>query len=117
MVAVSPVCRHGTLFNPAREARVSRSALIDIGTAVFPRAAYKFYLDASAEERIRRRHRETDGSAGVEAVGESLQRRDVIDSSRESDPLRVADDAVVIDSTDMTVEDVVHHILGKIHGP
>ena len=87
----------------------------DIGTAVFPGAAYKFYLDASAEERARRRHGETDGSAAVAVVGESLRRRDTIDSSRKADPLRIADDADVIDSTDMSIDDVVRYIVRKIH--
>jgi len=85
----------------------------DIGTAVFPETPHKFYLDASAEERARRRHLE-EGGAAREAVGRSLAARDAIDSTRKTDPLREADGAVRIDSTSMTIEGVVSVILGRI---
>jgi len=89
----------------------------DIGTAVFPDAPFKFYLDASATERARRRHAEVDGrgeETGLAEVHESLKSRDRIDSTRKKDPLRVADDAVVIDSTSMRIEEVVRFILGRV---
>lgn len=90
----------------------------DIGTAVFPDARHKFYLDASPEERARRRHREISRSDtstdDVRKVGLSLKRRDEIDSSREKDPLRIAPDAVVIDSTDLTVDQVVQRVVGIV---
>lgn len=87
----------------------------DIGTAVFPASPHKFYLDASPEERARRRHREMaaegEGAGAVESVGQSLERRDRIDSTRKKDPLRMAPDAVVIDSTGLSVDEVVERIL------
>ena len=82
----------------------------DIGTAVFPNAKNKFYLDASPEERARRRHAEqavAGDTQSVKEVGSSLQRRDKIDSSRKKDPLKIADDAIIIDSTGKSIEDVV----------
>ncbi len=89
----------------------------DIGTAVFPDAANKFYLDASPEERARRRHAEQANNEGKQSVTEvnlSLKRRDKIDSSRKKDPLKIADDAVIIDSTGKSIQDVVDLICSKL---
>jgi len=89
----------------------------DIGTAVFPDADWKFYLDASPEERARRRHAELSGSPavpGAGAVAASLSRRDAMDSRRKTDPLRTAEDAVVLDSTGLTLDQVVQVILDRI---
>jgi len=85
----------------------------DIGTAVFPDTTCKFYLDASPEERARRRHREMVAETGIaEAeVDASLRRRDKIDSSRKMDPLQVAPGATRIDSTAMGIEEVVSTIV------
>jgi cytidylate kinase len=85
----------------------------DIGTAVFPDTPHKFYLDASPEERARRRHREMVAQTGIAKaeVDASLRRRDKIDSSRKMDPLQVAPGATRIDSTAMGIEDVVSTIV------
>ena len=88
----------------------------DIGTAVFPDARCKFYLNASAEERARRRHVEMiQKGAGEElgAVSESLKKRDKIDSTRKMDPLRIPEGAEVIDSTGMTADQVADLIAAK----
>ena len=77
----------------------------DIGTVVFPDAAVKVFLAADDEERARRRQRDerdADRDVAVEAVQDALARRDALDSSRAASPLRAADDAVVIDTTDRT---------------
>ena len=89
----------------------------DIGTVVFPDTPHKFYLDASPEERARRRHREVAGAAtaaDVGSVAQSLRRRDQLDSSRAAAPLRIAPDAVVIDSTAMEIDQVVALILERV---
>ena len=86
----------------------------DIGTNVFENAQYKFYLDASNHERARRRYLENSSDLSIDEVGESLKKRDTIDSNRKSDPLKVATDAHVIDTTDMSVDDVVAHVMGII---
>lgn len=91
----------------------------DIGTVVFPDASYKFYLDASPEERARRRHAEMEAAEAEMSVGDvhaSLSRRDQIDSRRMTAPLAVADDAVVVDSTAMGIDDVVQSIVDRVIG-
>jgi cytidylate kinase len=90
----------------------------DIGSAVFPETPYKFYLDADPEERARRRHAELAArkeQAGVEDVLNNLTTRDRIDSSRKTNPLKVVDGATVIDSTGLSVDDVVQLIVETIH--
>jgi len=90
----------------------------DIGTAVFPDTQWKFYLDASAEERARRRHAESADTATnmtVEQVRDSIGRRDKIDSSRAMDPLTVAGGAVIIDTTGMEIGQVVAAVLGHMN--
>lgn len=82
----------------------------DIGTVVLPSADVKIYLDASLEERARRRHVETlqrGQPSDYQEVLADLQRRDRIDSTRDAAPLRAAPDAVRIDSTHMSIDEVV----------
>lgn len=92
----------------------------DIGTAVFPEANYKFFLDANPEERARRRQRELSGSGALPAPGEleevsrSLARRDAQDSARAADPLRVAPGALVMDTTFMPLDEVTNAILARV---
>ncbi len=82
----------------------------DIGTVVFPDAIVKVYLDAKPEVRAARRSKEvTDLS--YETVAADLARRDALDQGRTHDPLREADDAVMVDTTDLTVEAIVEVIL------
>jgi cytidylate kinase len=86
----------------------------DIGTVVLPEAEVKIYLDASVEERARRRYRENcerGRNDSYQAVLAELQGRDRIDSSRAAAPLQVPVGALVIDSTAMTVDEVVARIL------
>ncbi len=85
----------------------------DIGTVVLPEADLKIYLDASVEERAHRRTREYQArgeSAIYEQVLASMQRRDQIDSQRANAPLRPAADAVRIDSTNMSIEQVLNTV-------
>lgn len=89
----------------------------DIGTVVLPEADLKVYLDASTEVRARRRHEELtlEGqSISLQSVHEELLRRDAIDSSRKTSPLKPAADAVVIDTNDLTLEEVVERVLSLI---
>ena len=82
----------------------------DIGTIVLPDADLKFYVDASIEERARRRWLEVQargGEADYEAVLASMRRRDEIDSNREVSPLCVAEDAVVVDTTELSIGEVL----------
>jgi cytidylate kinase len=90
----------------------------DIGTNVFPDAEYKFFMTASAEERARRRFAEMSaaGAQGsYEDVLRSIEKRDYDDSHRALNPLRQADDAVLVDTEGIGIEDVTERILGYIH--
>lgn len=92
----------------------------DIGTVVFPDTPYKFFLDADPEERARRRLKEIvsmEGLGSVETVRESLQRRDTKDRTRATAPLQVASEARVLDSTRMTVAEVVDFIVAALPRP
>lgn len=89
----------------------------DIGTVVLPNAEIKLYLDASVEERARRRHLELINrgkQSDFEFVLDDLKRRDKIDSSREIAPLKPADDALMIDSDNMNADEVYKYILELI---
>jgi len=89
----------------------------DIGTVVFPGADYKFYLDASIKERALRRYRElkAKGEKGdLAELEKAIRSRDRRDRTRGVAPLKIAPDAVVIDSTDMSKKEVVEFILKKI---
>ena len=86
----------------------------DIGTVVFPDAELKVYLDASPEVRASRRSREVADLA-YETVATDLARRDALDQGRSDSPLREADDAVVIDTSDLTVDHIVDAVLGHLH--
>ena len=82
----------------------------DIGSVVFPAAPLKIYLDASLDQRAQRRHREYPATDACE-FAETIQRRDGLDSSREDSPLVCADDAVRIDTTRLTIEEVVQQVV------
>ncbi len=89
----------------------------DIGTVVFPDADLKFYLDASAEERARRRHLQLQKKgivSDVEQLVRDIRKRDYDDSTREAAPLRQADDAVYIESSALSREEVVGKMLEEI---
>ncbi len=91
----------------------------DIGTVVLPDADLKIYLDATVEERACRRHRETlarGEPAEFEEVLASVQLRDQIDSGRVLAPLRAADDAIVIDTTEMDIDEVLERVLALVNG-
>lgn len=85
----------------------------DIGTVVFPDADLKVYLDARPEVRAKRRAGEvTDLS--YETVAADLARRDALDQGREADPLTAAGDATVVDTSDMSIDEVVEHLVGLV---
>lgn len=91
----------------------------DIGTVVFPDAAYKIFLDAAFEERVDRRFKEFLGKnikATREEVAKDLAGRDHSDKTREVGPLKQASDAVYLDTTKLTIDQVVEKILGYVKG-
>jgi CMP/dCMP kinase len=78
----------------------------DIGSAVFPETPYKFYIDASPEVRARRR--------AAQGLTDSVAARDKVDSTRRTSPLVIAEDAHVIDSSNLTVDGVAGEIVGRL---
>jgi cytidylate kinase len=82
----------------------------DIGTVVFPHADIKIFLDASPEARGERRYEQSGRAGSQEAILREIRERDQRDRNREQSPLRPAPDAVVIDSTHLTLEEVVSKV-------
>ncbi len=122
---VNSVVSHVAAYRKVREAMTRLQRAIgrrgkvvmvgrDIGTVVMPDADLKIYLDASVEERARRRYRELlerGESVRFGEVVEQIRKRDSLDSRRSLAPLRPADDAVIIDTTNMDIEDVLDRAL------
>lgn len=90
----------------------------DIGTVVFPDARFKFYLDATPEERARRRFLEVQQRGETRTYAEILEnvlKRDGIDSTRKHAPLKRADDAIIVDTNNKTVEEEISEVLEIIN--
>lgn len=89
----------------------------DIGTVVFPDARFKFYLDADVEERSRRRHKElleTGQNTELSAIKNDVIKRDESDMKRDVGALKKAPDAVLVDTTDLSIEEVTEKLLSYI---
>jgi cytidylate kinase len=91
----------------------------DIGTVVFPAADVKIYLDASPEERARRRatdpaHASGKGTTAIQEVATALAERDRLDSTRATAPLKMADDAVMIDTTKLTIDEAIECVMALV---
>lgn len=119
VVSAYPGVRRAMVEQQRRIARGRRVVMVgrDIGSVVLPEADLKLYLDASLEERARRRWRELRArgeEARYEDVLAMMRRRDEIDSHRTVSPLRIPDGAWVIDTTDLSVDEVLTHILGHL---
>ncbi len=118
-VAAHPALRRELVFKQRMlaEGRCVVMEGRDIGTVVFPYARAKFYITASVEERARRRHIDLirEGhDISEKTVSRELLKRDILDSSRSASPLAQAKDAVVIDTTDMDVDEVVEEIVRNL---
>jgi len=102
------ICRQGRVVIEGR----------DTGTVVFPEAGNKFFLDAAIEERARRRYEELKSSEPgitMEKTIEDIRKRDLRDSSRKVSPLKKTPDMVYIDSTGLTIEEVVERIMDRLN--
>ena len=89
----------------------------DMGTVVFPDTSAKFYLDGSPEERARRRWlqlKEMGMDEAPEKVRREMDERDQNDTSREHSPLKKADDAINIDTTGMSIDQVIEKLADKV---
>lgn len=88
----------------------------DIGTNVFPDADFKFFLTADIKERAKRRWLQEGQDKDIDYIVEDIKRRDQYDSARSENPLKKADDAIEIDTTNYTIEEVLEKILKIIKG-
>ena len=98
----------------ARRANQEGGAVVegrDIGTVVLPEAELKVYLSAAPEERARRRAHQTGREAELDRIKEAMSQRDRQDSERETSPLKPAPDAVILDTTSLSLEGVVSRVL------
>ena len=118
-VSVLPVVRN-KLLDVQRNIAKDKDVIMegrDIGTVVFPNADVKIYLDATAEERAKRRvlqNREKGIECSYQEVLEGIIDRDKRDSTREIAPLKKAKDAIYVDTTNLDIEQVVEKIIGII---
>ncbi len=115
-VSARPIVRKH-LFTIQRQIGLKGKVVIegrDIGTAIFPEAKNKFFLDASPEERVRRRYEELKKKGAeitLKDTLESIKKRDKRDSTRQSSPLRRTKDMTYIDTSNLAVEEVVTKII------
>jgi cytidylate kinase len=90
----------------------------DMGTVVFPNADLKFYVVASIEARAQRRQKDMERqgiTVSLEELSREIERRDKRDSGRAASPLKPAEDAELLDTSDMTIDEQVERIVQKIH--
>ncbi len=106
----------------ARQREIGRRGAVlngrDIGTVVFPEADVKFFLTAVPEERAQRRfaeEREQNPTVDFAETLADMTERDRRDSSRTDSPLKIADDAIVIDSTELSVQEVLERMINDVH--
>ncbi|WP_303863409.1 (d)CMP kinase [Alkalibaculum bacchi] len=109
--AVSKFARVRELMvDKQREIANGKSVIMDgrdIGTVVLPKAEYKFYLDASIDIRAQRRYEQLDQNMDIEELKRDIANRDKMDQTREVSPLKKAEDAIVIDTSNMTIDEVL----------
>lgn len=119
LVSRAPALRRAMVAIQRRLARRGPVVMAgrDIGTVVLPRAHLKVYLDASMEERVRRRRKEMAAlgrTASAAEVRRNILHRDSIDSGRRTSPLRPAADAIIIDTDGLSEEQVVEQVLALV---
>jgi len=118
-VSAKPVVRN-YLLNLQRDLGQEKNVVFegrDMGTVVFPDADLKFFLDASLQIRAKRRFKELSSTTpqSLKAVETDMRRRDQNDSTRDLAPLKPAEDAIRIDSTGLTIEDVVDKMVAAVN--
>jgi cytidylate kinase len=116
LVAANPEVR-SELVRRQREWAYERAGGVlegrDIGTVVFPDAVLKVYLNARPEVRAERRAAEV-AELDYETVAADMARRDALDQGRQADPLRLADDSIELDTSDMTIDEIVAELARRI---
>lgn len=110
------------LVNIQRKIANSKNIVIDgrdVTTVVFPNAEFKFYITASAQTRAERRYNELISkgeNVSVEEILEDINKRDHNDMTRKNSPLKIADDAIVMDTSDLSIEEVTEELVNIIRG-
>jgi cytidylate kinase len=119
---IAPIAEvRAALLNMQRRCRKAPGLVADgrdMGTTVFPDAAFKVFLTASAEIRAQRRYDQLNAKGfdvNLARLLESIQARDVRDSSRDASPLKPAEDALVLDTSELTIDEVVTRILTLVN--
>ncbi len=108
----------GVQREAAHKAREEGGAVVegrDIGTVVLPAADLKIFLQAAPEERARRRAHQSGREAELDRIREAIRKRDRQDSERETSPLKPAPDAVILDTTTLSLDEVVSRVLVLAH--
>jgi CMP/dCMP kinase len=116
LVAANPEVRAELVRRQREWARERAGGVLegrDIGTVVFPDAVLKVYLNARPEVRAERRAAEVS-ELDYETVAADMARRDAFDQGRQADPLRLADDAIELDTSDMTIDEIVAELARRI---
>ena len=118
-VAANKFCR--TIIDECQRSFCAKNNVVlegrDVGSHVFPNADVKFYLDCSIKERAKRRFKEEqakNSNITLEEIEKQIEERDHLDKTREIAPLIVPENAIVIDSTNLTIEQVVKSLLKNI---
>ena len=119
IAALGPIRQ--ALLSKQREFR-KRPGLVadgrDMGTVVFPDAEFKVFLTASAEERAQRRYKqlkEKGIDVSLTGLAKEIEERDRRDMERSESPLKMADDAVLVDTSDMSIDEVINHCLALLN--
>ncbi|NIS74736.1 MAG: cytidylate kinase, partial [Deltaproteobacteria bacterium] len=118
-VSAKPLVRE-YLYDVQRNCGLKGKVVIegrDIGTAILPEAKNKFFLDASLEERARRRYneqKEKPENAGLQTTLEAMKKRDQRDATRDIAPLQRTDEMIYIDTSGLTIDEVVARIIRSI---
>lgn len=116
-VSSIPALRH-IVNDRMREITKSLSIICegrDMTTVVFPNADYKFYLDASIDVQAERRFKQGVSDLSLEEIKESIRKRDEMDRNKTEGALKKAEDAIYLDTSHLTIDDVCEIILAKIH--
>jgi len=119
VVSAFPQVRQAMVAQQRRVASANDVVMVgrDIGTVVMPDADLKIYLDATVEARARRRYHELERRGTPSSYAEvlaSMKKRDALDSLRATSPLRPADDAIIVDSTDMDADETLAHVIALV---
>ncbi len=119
VASVSSIISIRRLVNDAiRKTTKSMNIIVegrDISTVVFPKADLKVYLDASVATRATRRHKQGVSKLSIKEIEETILRRDDIDKTKPEGSLKISDDALYLDTSDLTIDEVCDKVLQKLH--